>query len=66
MASNPLDNMPTTPVEEKIPVASYSPSSSGSSSGASLLVDIMCGSKETEDEEVDSDEWDKPGMNINY
>ncbi|KAL2313450.1 NAD-dependent histone deacetylase sir2 [Schizosaccharomyces pombe] len=60
MASNPLDNMPTTPVEEKIPVASYSPSSSGSSSGASLLVDIMCGSKETEDEEVDSDEWDKP------
>ncbi|EPY53739.1 Sir2 family histone deacetylase Sir2 [Schizosaccharomyces cryophilus OY26] len=64
MSFSPAEDLHSTPKEvnseDKDNVEAASTSSVSSS--ASLLVDIMCGSKDAEDSEAESDEWDRPDM----
>ncbi|WBW70755.1 histone deacetylase, Sirtuin family, NAD-dependent Sir2 [Schizosaccharomyces osmophilus] len=64
MSFSPVEDLHATPKEvnseDKNDVETASTSSISSS--ASLLVDIMCGSKDDEDSEAESDEWDRPAV----
>ncbi|EPX71069.1 Sir2 family histone deacetylase Sir2 [Schizosaccharomyces octosporus yFS286] len=62
MSFSPVEDLHSTPKEVNSEGKDDIETSSTSSisSSASLLVDIMCGSKDAEDSEAESDEWDRP------